>query len=82
MSDNRTAMKNLEERFKSSFMFGQYYEECMETEKVLKGNCWNIDVLIGNCNSVIEKFIKSPFTTIDKFFRTYIVKNCKKAIQT
>ena len=53
-------------------MFGQFFDEVMETEKTLRGNTWNLDVLISNCNQLIEKFVKSPATSLDRFFRTFV----------
>jgi hypothetical protein len=67
--------KSLEVRFQTSFMFGQYFEECMETEKTLRGNCWSLDVLVSNINTLLDKFLKSQVSSIEKFFRSYIVRS-------
>ncbi len=56
-----------------SKMFGTYFEECLATEKTLRGNCWNHDVLISNCNLLIEKFLKSQSSSLVQYFRTFVV---------
>jgi hypothetical protein len=73
MSVSETHQLHIEDRFRLSKMFGPYFEECLATEKTLRGNCWNHDVLISNCNLLIEKFLKSQVTSIDKYFRTFVV---------
>lgn len=70
--------KHVEDKFKNSVMFGQFFNEVMETEKTLRGNTWNLDVLISNCNQLIDKYIKSPFTQLDKFFRSFVESKHKK----
>ena len=65
--------RHVEERFKQSIVFGQYFDECMETERTLRGNCWNHEVLILNCNTLIEKFIKSGSMSMERFFRSFVV---------
>ena len=59
-------------------MFGQFFDEVMETEKTLRGNTWALDVLISNCNQLIERFVKSPATSLDRFFRTFAEGKFKK----
>lgn len=64
--------KHIEDKFKESKIFGQYYDDCMETDKTLRGNCWSLEVLISTCNMLVDRFIKSNVPTIDKFFKQYV----------
>lgn len=70
--------KHVEDRFKQSLLFGQFYEECMQTDRTLKGNCWSIDVLVNNCNMLVSKFVKSDSESLPDFFREYVDSKFKK----
>lgn len=72
--------KALISKFQSSFLFKQFYDECMETEKTLRGNCWTHEVLIANANQFLEKFMKSSHSSLDRFFRVYIQEKFPKKI--
>jgi hypothetical protein len=63
----------LVEKFENSFMFGTYFRECVETDKVLRANCFSHEVTINHCNQIVEKFVKSKELTIDIFFRNFVV---------
>ena len=76
MSIEQLDPQTLTNRFRESFMFSQYFTDCMESDKTLRGNCWNHDVLISNCNLLIEKFLKTQTSSIDKYFRTFVVCIC------
>jgi hypothetical protein len=64
---------HVEDKLRNSKLFGQYFSECMTTDKTLRGNCWNHDVLISNCNLLIEKFLKTQSRSLVTYFRTFVV---------
>ena len=77
-SSSQTASKALLNRFQNSFTFGPLFEECMEADRTLRANCWSHEVLILNCNTLIEKFIKTGAESMDRFFRQFALSKFSK----
>lgn len=70
--------KIMEDRMQASAVFGQWYPEVMAADKPLKANCWTHKVLITHCNQIIDKFLRSNYSTMDTFLRDFTEEEFRK----